>query len=231
MSNFLPAKYIIVEFLRNRLIDPRARSEATDTDSFTATASQTNFILTPSSGSVSCITSVTVDAVAKTKWQDYWFDMRNQTIKFYTGLSIGQAVVATYKYGTSNWIYWDKARVDLSATSFPRLNILTITGTGRRLGQYTAEVESQGQYQIDIWTKKDQVFTISSRVYEGEELAEYIASKVTEAFEDYESDLFPALYAYDVPQIARDLPYDETYQCFHQVIEITLRGLKLNRIN
>jgi hypothetical protein len=230
MSDFLPAKYILVDFLRSRLVDPRARAEASDTDTFTATAGQTDFVLTPTSGKVSCVTGVTVNSASKVKWQEYWVDFRNQTVKFFTGLTIGDSVDITYKYGTTNWIHWDKPRLEIGALSFPRINILTIGGNGTRLGNYQAPVASDVRFQIDIWTKMDQVFTISSRSYEGEELSEYIASKIIESFETYESDLFPALYDYSNPQVPRDIPYDETYQCYHKVVEVSMSSLALNRI-
>lgn len=234
MSDFLPAKYILVDFLRKNLTDPRDRAEDTDSDTFTATASQTDFTCTPLSGSISCITSVTVEGTSQTKWQDYWIDFRNQKVIFFTGITVGDEVIINYKYGTTNWIYWDKPRTDLSETSFPRLNIMTIGGTGTRLGNSDAPVESTVRYQIDIWvkeTKANQIFTISGRKYSGEELAEYIASKVTETFEDSESDLYPVLYGYYVTQVPRDLPFNETYQCYHKVVEVELKGLDLNRIN
>jgi len=234
MSDFLPAKYILVDFLRKNLIDPRARAETSGSDTFTATAGQTDFTCTPTSGTISCITGVTVEGTAVTKWEDYWIDFRNQKVIFFTGLTVGDAVVVSYKYGTSNWIYWDKPRVDLGSTSFPRINIMTISGSGLRLGNSDAPVESTVHYQIDIWTKEgktNQIFTISSRAYTGEELAEYIAAKITEAFEDSESELFPALYNYNITQVPKDLPFDETYQCFHKVVEVELKALDLNRVN
>lgn len=233
MSSFLPAKYILVDFLRNNLIDPRDRAETSGSDTFTATASQTDFILTPSSGKISSITSVTVEGVTATKWEEYWIDFRNQTIKFFTGVTLNEEVVVTYKYGISNWIYWDKPREDLGDASFPRINISIVSGSGRRLGNSDAPVESTVHFQIDIWCKEgktSQTFTISGRKYVGEELAEYIGSKITEAFEDNESELYPVLWGYQNTQIPRDLPFDETYQCFHKVIEVSLRGLDLNRV-
>jgi hypothetical protein len=180
------------------------------------------------------VTSITVNAVAVTKWQDYWVDFRNQTIKFFTGRTVSDAVIVNYKSGTTNWIYWDKPRTDLSSTSFPRMNIMVVSGTGLRLGNYDAPVESTIHFQIDIWTKEgktDQSFTISGRNYTGEELAEYLAGKITEAFEDNEEDLFPALYNYHALQVPRDLPFDETYQCFHKVVEVQLKALNMNRVS
>ena len=234
MSDFLPAKYILVDFLRKNLTDPRARAETTDSDTFTATASQTTFVCTPTSGTISCITNVTVEGVAKVKWKDYWIDFRSQAVVFFTGVTLNETVIVYYKYGTTNWIYWDKPRTDLGSTSFPRINILTVSGSGVRLGNYDAPVESTVHFQIDIWTKEgktDQMFTISSRIYVGEELAEYIAGKITEAFEDSEEDLFPALYNYNVTQTPRDLPFDETHQCFHKTVEVELKALDLGRVN
>lgn len=234
MSDFLPAKYILVDFLRRRLVDPRTRSEVADTDSFVATSGQTTFVVTPTAGKMSCVTSVTVQGTAQTKWEDYWIDFRSQSVVFFTGLTVSDAVVVNYKSGTTNWIYWDKPRIDLGATSFPRINVLTIGGSGLRMGNYEAPVESTVNFQIDIWTKEsktNQIFTISSRVYAGQELAEYIASKITEAFEDNEGDMHPALYSYINNSIARDLPFDEVYQCFHKTVEVSLRGLDLNRVN
>ena len=234
MSDFLPAKYILVDFLRKNLIDPRARCETAETDTFTATASQTNFVVTPATGKMSCITNVTVEGIAQTKWEDYWIDFRTQSVIFFTGIDEDDKVIVYYKSGTSNWIYWDKPRTDLSSTSFPRINISVVGGSGSRLGNSNAPVESTVNFQIDIWTKEgktNQIFTISSRAYTGEELAEYIASKITESFEDNEPSLYPALYDYINNQVPRDLPFDETYQCFHKVVEVSLRALDLNRVN
>ena len=61
MATLSRAEDQVVEFLRAKLTDPRSRHTA-DSDSFTATASQTVFTLTPTTGShlVRAITSVTV---------------------------------------------------------------------------------------------------------------------------------------------------------------------------
>jgi hypothetical protein len=150
MSSFLPAKYILTDFLRTRLIDPRSRAETTNTESFTATAAQTDFSLTAPLGKVQCITLVTVDAVTMLKYQDYWIDFRNQKVIMLNALNIGQSVEITYKFGTSNWVFWDKPREKIKPESFPRINILVVSGSGLRLGNYQAPVESTIHFQIDI---------------------------------------------------------------------------------
>lgn len=234
MTTYLNPKFILVEFLRNRLTDPRARAETSKSENFTATASQTEFSLTPTTGSkLSSITSITDNAVAVTKWQDYYIDWRNQKVIFFTGRTVGHTIVITYKEGTTNWIYWDKPDEKLSKTAFPRIDVILIGGTGKRLGNYEANVESSLHFQIDVWTKEkqsDQIFTIDSVAYTGEALSEYLAYKIIEAFEDSESDLFPALYGLSVAGIPRSLDFNEELQCHHKTVEVVLNALDIGRI-
>jgi hypothetical protein len=77
----------------------------------------------------------------------------------------------------------------------------------------------------------DQSFIINGRSYVGDELGEYLAMKIAEAFELYESDLHPALFNYQMSSSPRDLPFDETYQSFHKVIEVELKTLSLNKVS
>ena len=234
---YLNPEYFIVDFLRNRLTDPRTSRRPTLTsDSFTATASQTDFTLTPTSGtSLQNVSSVTVAGTAQTKWQDYYIDPRGQNIIFFTGLTVGQAVVVNYYEGTSNWIYWDKTSKTLSSTSFPRIDVLTISGPGKRLGNYEAPVENAILFQIDVWTKEKsdaQIFTIDSQNYTGENLAKYLAFQVMQNFEDHENDLHPALYDYTPTNaIPSTMPFDVDYQCHHKIVEFIMSGIKLGRIS
>jgi len=221
---------VIADFLRVRLTDPRARAEASESDTFTATAGQTSFTLTPSSGSVSCITSATIDAAALTKWRDYYWDYQNQKIVLATAATVGQTVVVTFKYGSTNWIFSDRPDKKLSAINFPRISIFSLSGGGTRLGNYEAEVQGSPILQIDVWTKKDQVFTISSRKYANNYLGRYLGNQITYAFEEYISDLFPVLYNYIPISIPRAGPYSEEYQAYHTILEVNVRGIKLGRI-
>lgn len=229
---YLSPKDVVVELLRKNLTDPRSRNTTSDSDSFTATASQTEFTLTPSSGSLSFVSSVTVNAVAQTKWQDYWIDHKNSKVIFFTGLSLNDAVVVSYNTGSTDWIYPDKPYKTLSSTAFPRMNVMLISGSGERLGRYDASVETSLHLQIDVWTKEKadgQVFTIDSRGYTGDDLAEYLAWQVVAAFEDNEDELIPALYNFELLQPPRDIPFDVDMQAFHKVVEVSVKGLKVGR--
>ena len=221
---------IISDFLRVNLTDPRARAEASESDTFTATAGQTSFTLTPTSGSVSCVTAVTVAGTAKTKWKEYYWDYQNQKIILATGATVGQAVVVTFKYGTTNWIYSDKPDSNISAINFPRISIFNVSGGGTRLGSYKSDVESNPMLQIDIWAKKDQTYTIDSRKYSNNYLTSFLGNRITRAFEKSIDDLHPALYDYNSISIPRAAPYSEEYQAFHSIVEVALKGIKIGRI-
>ena len=224
---FISPKNILVDFLRRRLRDPRARAETSQTEEFNGGG--TEFSLTPSSGTMSCITAVTVDDVAQTKWKDYYIDFQNQKVIFYSATAGGtDNVDITYKRGTTNWIYPDKAKETLSRTAFPRMNILVVGGSGERVGQYNSDVESATHFQIDIWTKENQVFTISSVKYEGDKLAEYLAHQIMAAFRNYEDDLHPALYNYTPVGIPRDLGFNQEMECFHTIVEVELKGINVS---
>jgi len=228
---YVDSEDIISDFLRANLTDPRARAEASESQSDTATAGQTEITLTPTSGSVSSITSLTVNGTTKKKWLDYYWDYQNQKITFFTALTLADAVVTTYKYGTSNWIYSDRPDQAISATSFPRISVFTVSAPGTRLGQYDAPVEGRPRIQIDIWTRNDDFsYTVDGRTYTRDYLARYLGHQITKAFEDSEEDLFPVLYNYTVGSGPRAAPYSEEYTAYHSIVEIILKGLRLGRI-
>jgi hypothetical protein len=227
---YIDPEDIITDFLRNRIVDPRARAEATKTDTATATAGQTTMVLTSPSGSVSSISALTINAVSKIKWKDYHWDYQSQTITFFVALTVGDAISVTYKYGTSNWIFSDKPDNALSSTSFPRVSLFMVSAPGKRLGQYTAPTESSPVLQIDVWSKHDYVVTISNRKYSNNYLTRYIGNQIIKAFEDYESDLLPTLYNYTPISGPRAAGFSEEFQAFHSIVEVNFKCLKIGRI-
>lgn len=230
MTAYIGPADLIREFLRDKLVDPRARAESTNSEAFAATVSQTEFSLTPTSGSAQAIASVTVTSSDQNKWKDYWFDLQNQKIVFFN--APGSATVGvTYKQGSTSWIYSDDPQLTLSGISYPRISIKVVGGTGVRLGQYNSDVESSALIQIDFWAKDNQIFTIGGIDYEGQYLAEYLASRATEAFELNINDLHPALYNYIVTQVPMNIPRDDTKQAFHTVMSINMKSLQLGRLN
>lgn len=227
---FILPEDVIVDFLRNRLTDPRARAEASETKEFNGAA--TEYQLSPTSGTMSCIQSVTVDGTTQTKWDKYWIDFQNQKVIFYSATAAGtNNVDITYKYGTSNWIYPDKAKKTLAATAFPRMNVLVVGGTGKRLGQFDSDVESLIHFQIDIWAKENYTFTIDSIKYSNDRITKYFGHKTMAAFRNYVEDLHPELYDYTPLSVPRDLGFNQEMQCFHTIVEPELKGINVSESN
>jgi len=231
---YIDPRWVIADLLRTNLTDPRARAETSNSDSFTATASQTNFELSPSTGSkVSAITEVTVATVAQAKWAKYTVNFEDGEIDFLTGLTVGQAVVVTYKEGTTNWIYPAKPNEKLTNSSWPRISITVMPGSAERLGNYDASVDTAMRIQVDVFTKEkadDQIWEIDDKKYGGEKLATYLAYQVMQALEDNEEDFFPILDRYVPLGPPRDMPFDDTYQSHHKIFEFMLSGVQLGRV-
>lgn len=225
---FILPEDVIVDFLRNRLTDPRARAENSVTEEFDG--GSTDFTLTPTSGSsLSCIQSVTVDGTTQTKWGDYWIDFQNQKVIFYSNTAGGtDNVDIQYKEGTTNWIYPDKAKKTLAKEAFPRINVLVVSGTGTRLGQDNSDVESTIHFQIDIWSKENQPQTIDSVKYANDRLAKYFGNRVMAIFRNNVDDLYPEFYNYTSLSVPRDLGFNQEMQCFHIVVEPQLKGINVS---
>jgi len=221
-------KNIIVDFLRKNLIDPRSRAENSSSEEFDGGG--TEFSLAPSSGKISAITGVAVDGADQIKWKDYYIDFQNQKIIFFSATPSGtDNVDVTYKYGASNWIYPDKPLTTLGKTSFPRLNILTVDGSGERLGQYNSDVQSKILFQIDIWATEDYVATIDGVKYEGDKLVEYLGLKIIEMFRSSVDELHPVLYNYK-PGHLQDLPFNEDLQVHHKVFQMEMNTINVGEI-
>jgi len=230
---YLNPKVIVTDFLRNNLTDPRSRAESSNSNTITS-GGQTEFSITPSSGTtVSCITSVTVEGTTQDKWHDYYIDFQNQKVIFFNTVTNGDEVVINFKEGSTNWIYPDKPHTNLSINSFPRISITLVSGTGTRLGTYKAPIQTELQFSINIYTKEkgtDQIYTINGIKYYGNSLAEYISWQVMKAFEDNESEMFPALYDYTIPQPPLDLDFTTDSQTYRKQLNVNLKGVSVGEI-
>ena len=233
MTDTILIQDALVEFLRARLDDPRNDSTLVNnriytskTETFTA-SSDTTFSLNPDS-TMQWLDSVQVGSTTKTKWQDYWIDFQNQKVTFYS--SVTGTVTIKYHQGTTNWIYPDRPSTKLSRYSFPRISVDIIDGTATRLGQYNSDIESYTRFQINIFTKESQQFTINNRNYEGEGLAYYFGNKILEAFRNHESDLHPLLYSYETLRTPSSLGLNIEYQAFHVIVEVGLNTINQGEV-
>ena len=223
MTYILP-KDFITDFLHTNLEDPRGRlSNNSETFSLGSTA----YSLTATSGKALAITSLTVGGVAKTKWTDYFWDYQNEKVIF-TSATTGEVIV-NYKQGTA-WIYPDKPLTSLSETSFPRINILDSGGTDLPLGQLESPTEDSRAYQVDVWVKKDFIYTLNDHKYSNNSLADYVAEKAKKSFRLFESQLVPSFYNARALTTPQDLGYDDEFQCFHKVFIIELNSIDIGEI-
>lgn len=230
---FIKPNWVIVEFLRKNLTDPReSRRPTLNSQTFTATSLQTEFTFSITSGYEFCyIDSVKVESVTKTKWVDYYIDFRTRKIVFYDGITEDEEVEINVYETTSNWIFWDLFHKKLSADSFPRVAISMVAGTGSRLGNYQAPIQSYMTFQTDIFVKEkglNQIFTIDGSKYTGDDLADRIAYDISQAIQDNEDELHPVLYDY-VPSgfPPRYISYDEDFQAFRRICSFNLKGLNI----
>jgi hypothetical protein len=228
---FISPKNAVVDFLRKYLIDPRARAETEEEQLFDG--GSTDFQITPSTGKFSAVIEVKVGGQIQKKWKDYYVDILNFKVIFFTNTPSGTDNVSIkFKRGdeNKNWIYPDKARTDLNKESFPRINILIIGGPGGRVGQYKSDVESVTHFQVDIWAKEGYVAEIGDNKYEGDKLTEYIGYQILKAFNENINELHPLLYNYNLLSQPRDMGFDAEIQCFHSIVEFELKGLNSGEV-
>lgn len=227
MANYvLSPKVVIADLLREILDDPRSSRESTNSETFSAGA--TEYSLTATSGKVQTITSLTIGGVAQIKWQDYMWDYQNEKIILPSTAS-GQIVV-NYKQGTG-WIYPDKPNEKLSATSFPRMDVLKTAGIGSRFGQYEAPMEEIIALQIDVWVKNDYIYADTNGFKWGDDkLAEYLTTKAKKALSRNENKLFSYGYSLRIATSDRDMPFDEEYQAHHKLFIIEFNSLNEGEI-
>jgi hypothetical protein len=124
--NHLEIKEELLNRLRNSdIISTTVRGVTTKTDSYTATASQTDFSLTMTG--IKNIREVRVNDVVQTALVDYTYslmdtDAVNKVISFTVGLTLSDDVEIDYDYSSSgDRIYDDFAKLTVKEDKFPRI--------------------------------------------------------------------------------------------------------------
>lgn len=214
MTNYtLNPKDIISDLLREVMTDPRTTRESTNSETFSS--GETEYELTATTGNPQVITSLTIGGVAQKKWKDYFYDWQNYKIILPSAAS-GEVIV-NYKQGTG-WIYPDKPNYKLSATSFPRINVMKSAGVGTRFGNYKAPMEESIALQIDFWIKRDFIYTDPNGFkWSNDKLGDYLISKAKKNLSDNEDKLHCYGYSLRIPTSDRDMPFDEEYQAHHKL--------------
>lgn len=117
----------MLDYVRNNLTDPETRA-TTVTDTFTATASQTAFVLI-NNRVKNVRETITVDSVTKRKGYDftvsYGQGSKTTTVTLKVGASVSDSVVIIYDYGPS-MVEREFSRSDVK---LPRVIIMFLTGS------------------------------------------------------------------------------------------------------
>jgi hypothetical protein len=130
-----------------------------------------------------------------------------------------------------NWIYMDYPRLD---ATFPRISVTQMGGSGETagVGDQTSST-AQGQYHpmsydIDVWVKKGNVYTISLAKKGGSALRDYLADLII-------SEIFGVKESYwkddeGVIDITLDsittAPFDEDTELFRKTLTFTFTILR-----
>lgn len=146
--------------LRNGdIISTTIRGVTTKTDTFTATASQTNFTLTQIA--VKNVRAVTVQSVSKYYLFDYTINFSTGVVTLLTGATLNDTVTIQYDYSSSaDKIYPDFPRHDLKLSSFPRVGIELLNINTKPLGLGGTNYISDVAVSIIAWipANKDPAF-------------------------------------------------------------------------
>ncbi len=219
---------IVVELLRCNITDPKSRYSTTS-ETFTATAGQTNFTINVATSMiVRAIKKVTLEGTELKKWADYDIDIEiNNTPKVIlkTGATLGDELVINYYYSSSGneWIYPDFPIGQLNSSKFPRISVIQITKSGVRQGTYDSALLNQVHLQIDCWTKDDYSVIIDNKNYTKQALADYLGNLVEKFFCENEDLLYPKLHNYELID-SNPMPYEEDSQTYRHKVEIMLMG-------
>lgn len=112
----------IVHALRNgNILTTTVRGVTTYTENVVATAGQTTIIL--SKAGARNIRSLTINSTPKNYMRDFTVNWSTNTITLLSALSLSDAVAIQYDYGSSDKIYPDYPRDDLTLNSFPRVAV------------------------------------------------------------------------------------------------------------
>ena len=232
MSILVEAEEIINEFLRANVTELVRRNEANDgnlsnrqsndTQSYVATASQTDFVITDNTPIV-CIKEVTLNATKIYKYIDYDIDLDNNKIILKTGATLSDDVVIDYDYG-SNWAFPDKPLDSLSYNSYPRLSVILLSESENQRGVLDDYYYKNLTLQIDVLAFKEQLCAYGSEFIEGTDVVNIIARDVlTQIKTKWRSEMKKALFNFNIIS-NNPIPFNEGNAQFRRVVEISCNG-------
>lgn len=135
--------------------------------------------------------------------------------------------VPNLRDGTTNWIFPNMTNEQPVEGDFPRVYLSNNAGTAQRMGNNVAIVAYNKNTQITIYVKRGYIYTENDIEYEGDFLADLIGQKITDAFEEFGSQLYPNLFDIDIATTLTDLDFDYEQDVFTKFLTIDYTHLKL----
>lgn len=216
---------LISEFLRAQVTEPTriglANRQTNRTETFSGDASETEFTI--NSKPLQCINTVKISSIEQSKHIAYTIDLRNSKVVFASAPASGTNNISIdYDFGDT-WIYADKPRTDITEDSYPRIGVTTLTQPENPMGiGVGGPYWLEGIYQIDVVAYKGMKCKISNEVYEGADLAKFLARAVINALKNVTlKTLSQKLYT---PRIMNNFPppFDASTNQFRRIIELSL---------
>jgi len=165
-------------FFRKKLTDPKSRGTV-ETTTQSGTGSKVKFTLPRAN--ITCVYSVIVDGVVQTNHTDYYVDYKDRNpddypvVYFLTPPTNNALIDFNYHYSTE-WIYTDVPRTELSLDSYPRVSI-------RLLGVRTADAGLGADSNITDMLGTVDVYSIKES--ELEDLVEDIRTLILQNKKDF----------------------------------------------
>jgi hypothetical protein len=197
----------LLNMLRNAdVLTITVRGVTTKTDSFTATASQTQFTLTNTI--VRNIRSLTVASVSKKYITEYTFNENTGVVTLATGASAGNAVVIQYDYSTAGneKIYPDLAREDLTLDSYPRIGMQLTSMPTKPFSLGGTSNISEAIVTIFCWVPVNKVTAVASGFGGQTDLTDLMSSIRTAIFNNKKSlATIPYMYPRNLNPITKSI--------------------------
>jgi len=218
------AEDMIVHYLRDKLIDPKGRITSVATENHTPGAGDTTITLTHSP--LSHIDSITVDAVTKKIWEDFYISpgSSSSVVTFDTAFAGTETVAVNYGYiKAGNWVYpFLSNTTPNTRAKYPRIVIETVDDPVDYMGSGTSTMKAYPHLRIHTFCESEAI-TFNGETYGGRNaarrLCRYAFSQIKNNWRD---DLSPVLFDFEVISGPVNNPLDEKYRIYRSMADIRL---------
>jgi len=169
--NLIKIKEELLNLIRNSdILSISQRGVTTATQNFTATAGQTNFVVTNSG--VKNIRSVVVQSVTQTLYTDYDINIfgktatESQTITLVVPATLNDVVTIVYDYGTGDKIYGDFPEDFLSVGSFPRIGFEIVSISNKNRSCNDTLQQKSIYIEFGTFSENNLITTYSTSLYD-----------------------------------------------------------------